>query len=118
MRFALNLASFGVSGLAYLQRHVLAILHEAQDTRVVRVFVTLVSTAFSGDFAIHFHGDSGVRDANRKRFIHPFTMFKGVDESQDSRLFTPVWQLIVLADSRSTKCLLRMPLQSNRGDLL
>ena len=80
---SLRLASLGVSGPAYLERHVLAFSHEVQDVRVIRVFVACVAAAFAGNFAIDFHGDSGVGDADGERVIQSFTMFEGMDKPQN-----------------------------------
>ncbi len=106
MPLVLGFAPLAVSDPACLERHVLALLHEVQDMPVVREFATWVVPAFSGNFTVDFHGDSGVRDADRERVIQSFAMFKGVNERRISDVLTTVWRLISLADSR----LLRMSL--------
>ena len=80
-----RLASFDISRPAYLERHVIAFFHELQDVRVIRVFVACVASTFAGNFAIDFHGDSGIGDANGEWVIQLAARPECFEEVVDTR---------------------------------
>ena len=79
-------AASGVALPAYLERHVLPLIHEIKNLRVIGVLIAFIPSAFTRHFAIHLHGDPSIRDSGREWITQFLALLEGLQKVMNSRL--------------------------------